>query len=176
MELKRLQLRIGVKLGLFAALMCFAFFLVTYFLRDGVFGIVKLLDLWIPIFFMLLGIFFYRNKVNGGYLKFSEGFRIGATVTAMVTVVAPLLLLIFLTLIDSTYVQESFDAYRKAVIDNKETLVYEQGEVGYAKYLKFINEMEVSVFSVVLEKVMYYLGSGLLFSFLFSLFLRRLPR
>lgn len=129
-------LKIPLIFGAATGVMAFFFFLALYFIGVMPLGNKRALDFGIYLIMLISACWYYRKKVNYGYLHFWEGLTIGYVVTAVGAFVSGWLVYLFITWIDPGVFAGYLAQMEKLLMQGKPELVKSIGEAEFQAMVK----------------------------------------
>jgi hypothetical protein len=95
----------ALKYGAYSGILSFVIFAAVYFKGYNPLGSSGWLGFWVPILFITLGIIYYRDRMNGGAIKFGEAFRLGFYINLSSAILFVSMVYIFCSLYDPSLVE-----------------------------------------------------------------------
>ncbi len=75
------SIRAGLYYGSLSGLAVFVFYMTVHLAGFNIFGAITLLNIWIPVVFVILAIRHQRDKIFGGIISFGQAFKAGMVTT-----------------------------------------------------------------------------------------------
>ena len=95
--------------GVVGGICGFLYFLMFYFLDIWMFDNFQSLDFFIPLIFISLAIYYFRNGPAQGRMPFGQGLAVGLLTNAFISAIVGLFLWGFLAVIDTDYLPKSIE-------------------------------------------------------------------
>ena len=133
-------LRVSLFIGLLAGAACFAFFLVLYAMDVVPLGNNKAPDFGFHILFMAVACWYYRNRVQQGWMHLWEGLTICYVVNTVAAFVNGWLIYGFVAWIDPTVFTDYSAQMNELLLSGKAELIKNIGEADYQKMLQDVQE------------------------------------
>lgn len=145
-------IRLGIISGILGGVFYFLFFFMVYLTqKDPLNSQLKSLEFFLYIVFIVVPLYYYRFKLNGGLLRFWEGLIIGGIATIIFLFVS------FLVVLGFIYIDADILANYKAYfinqfeeIENKKEVIKRIGEKGFANLIQ--DWQNVSAFKVSIRE------------------------
>jgi hypothetical protein len=144
------------------------YFFTFYWLEIGIFDSY---DFWIPIFFLWLGMRYFRDMYQNGKLTLFQGASLGMMSTLIAAVLYASFVYMFLERISPEAFQENLQVDKTFLMENKDKIITEYGKERYEERLMMNQEESAGGFAI--RKFLFILGLGFLYSFILGILLKR---
>jgi hypothetical protein len=158
------------KFGLIGSAFCVAAFVVFILLGLDPTKLSMLFGYFLIPFFLFIGIRFYRNQVNQGFLSFSEGMSIGFLIYSIIGLISGLGIWIILIFSPSLYGEIKIKK-NEILTENKDLIVEQMGIESYN--LTYESLQEMTTLDIAINDFIWKIIPGLFFTIIISIILRR---
>jgi hypothetical protein len=121
---------------------------------------------------LFLGIKFFKEYNNGGYLSFAEGMTVGFVTYLLIGVISSLGIVLFLTVSPELF-SSIQDSKWSVLEENREVIIAQVGLDSFE--LTQSNLKKISVWDIALNDGIWKIIPGLFFSIIISIILRKNP-
>lgn len=129
-------LRVGIGVGALAGLACFGYFLALYALDVLPLGNSKTPDFGFHLLFMGVACWYYRNRIQQGWMHLWEGLTLCYIVNTVASFLNGWLIYGFVTLIDPSVFSDYIAQMNDLLVSGKDELIKNIGEADYGKMLQ----------------------------------------
>lgn len=133
-----IKLRIPLNYGSTAGLIAFGLFLLFYFLGFNPIGNISWLSFWVPIPFIYKGIKEIRESEYEGFISYGQAFKQGVIISFIYASLFAMLIYIFGTFIDGSFIEEFIE---QAAMDLEETKELMTGIISEAVYEQSLDQI-----------------------------------
>lgn len=155
-----------------SGLFCVLFFIVMYLSGVYMFENVMGLDMFVPLPFSIIAVFYYRKYVNNGELRFWEGLLLSWMVIFVSISMLTLYLVVHFDIIDVNYLAESIRYKVNEIRESEAVLLardFSKETIDFQ--IEKLNETSLSI--IISSKIIWYSIIGLFYSIIISIVLRK---
>lgn len=162
---------IALNTGSTAGLAGFGFFLLYYFFGVNPIGKISWLSFWVPIPFIIYGIKKTSEEEHEGFISFGQAFRQGILISFVYASLFAMLVYIFGTFIDGTFITDFIDESARNLNENKDAIISLIGEEAFKRNAEEILSLTIAKYARMdfFNKFIF----GVFISLLSALFLKK---
>lgn len=166
-------IRTALNFGALCGLSNFAVFLILYYSGKNPLSMLSWYAAPLPILFMILATRHYRNRENGGLLRYDQGFRVSFLTSVAGAFVYGAIVWIFITAFDGSIMEMVKQEYLANLELSEGMMKSLLGEEAFEQSLESIDNL--TPYNLVTSDVFYKVLGGLICSLIIAAFLRRVP-
>ncbi len=145
---KQTAMQTASRYGLIGGVIGILYSVLMWALNIELSGLIQtLIQIAIFVLILYLAIQYHRDKVQGGFIKFGRGFRIGFLTSLIMGLLGMIYMFLFVFVIDTGFIQEMIDKARAQMEEKGQSEEEIETGIKYMKY--FVNEYIMPVWVLV---------------------------
>lgn len=170
--MKNQYIHVALKPVMVSGALCVTYFLAFYFMGTHLFDGAMGFDVFIPLPFCGITLFFFKKYYNNGELRFWQGMILSEGVVFGSLILLSFYLMLHFYFFDTTYLQESITVKNNEMLRNKD-LYIASGRTEKEIYHQ-IEQLKLTTVGVILaNKILWFGALGFLYSLLLSIVFRK---